>query len=43
MQAVLNQLSQLYVDLQVVAGAAVGICYGSLLGLRLVATRARVC
>jgi len=43
MQAVFRQLSQLYVDLQVISGAAVGICYGSFLGIQLVATRARVC
>ena len=43
MQAVFRQLSQLYVDLQVISGAAVGICYGSFLGIQLVASRARVC
>ena len=42
MQAVLKQLNQLYVDLQVVSGAAVGICYGSLLGIQLIATRSKV-
>ena len=42
MQKTLDQISNVCVQLQVISGAATGICYGTYLGLRLVATQLTV-